>query len=331
MRALAILVGLVVCVVAGYGAFTFARAVGPDDRSNEFGYGDSALAPPGGGNLLQSKNFALVVDALKRELGAEGGVDYLNVELTKASATGHKGGQQLSIQIDASGRSESNPVDSSSPSASVPVAKIDPAAVDKLVKAARKETGSPVESLTLSGNREWRAEMLRGEPDSFIANLDGGGLHISGEPNPVPQGANEDSLFRHKNLEDVLEAASKEGNRVRDLSVWPERVSITLASGSREIVLNYGYDAQLTSRDVRAQTGAGYPPVGLEAINIRAIERMAAHKEVKGLENVQYVLLSPAGQFGEKPMLSMYLPEGFDPAYVVADLQGHGLTWPGRN
>src|SRR4051794_9279839 len=103
MRALAIFVGLLVTVVSAYGAFTVARAVGPDDRSNEFGFGDSALAPPGGGNLMQSKNFALVVDALKRELGSEGGVDYLNVELTKASATGHKGEQQLSIQIDASG------------------------------------------------------------------------------------------------------------------------------------------------------------------------------------------------------------------------------------
>ena len=102
------------------------------------------------------------------------------------------------------------------------------------------------------------------------------------------------------------------------------------SSGNREVVLDYGYDAQLTNRDVRAHTGAPTKTVALEAINIRAIERMARHKEVGGLENARYVLLNPADVFSDKPTLSMYLPEGSDPAYVVADLQGHGLTWPGR-
>ena len=56
---------------------------------------------------------------------------------------------------------------------------------------------------------------------------------------------------------------------------------------------------------------------------------MARHREgVKGLKNARYVLMQPAGVFGDKPMLLLYLPEGSDPPYVVADLKGRGLTWP---
>jgi hypothetical protein len=331
MRALAILIGLIASVGAGYGSFLAARAVGPENRTNEFGFGDAALAPPGGGNLFQSKNFALVVDALKRELGPEGGVDYLNVELTKASATGRNGDQKLSIQIDASGRSKSSPIESPSISATVPVAKIDPAAIDNLVQAARAETGSPVESLALSGNREWRVEMVRGEPDSFIANLDGGGLRISGEPNPVPQGAGEDSLLRAENLQRVIAAVAAEGaESVIEFTVWPERVSAGYIKGRRAVGLQYGYDAQLYSRNVSAITGAPDKPVSVRAIKPEAIARMAKHPRVKGLKNVMYVILQGPDVFSEKPTLLMYLPEGSNPPYIVGDLDGRHITWPGK-
>jgi hypothetical protein len=332
MRALAILVGLIATIGAGYVSYLGARAVGPDDRSNEFGFGDAALSPAGGGNLMQSKNFALVVKALERELGLEGGVEYLNVELAQATATGHKGERRLSIQIDASGRSRTSEIDSESLSASLPVSRIDPAAVDKAVKAAREETGSPVESLSLQGGqREWRLEMLRGEPDSFIANLDGGGLRISGEPNPEPQGAGEDSMFRAENLQKVLESARAEGaESLHDLSIWPERVSVQFKKGGRQVSLQYGYGAQLTSRDVSALSGAPVKAVGLNSIQPDAIERMAKHPRVKGLKNVMYVLLQPPGVFTDHAMLSMYLPEGSNPAYIVADLDGRHITWPGK-
>jgi hypothetical protein len=330
MRAFAILIGLIASLAGAYAGFVAIRAVGPEDRSNDFGFGDAALAPPGGGTLLQSKNFKLVVDALERELGPDGAVQNVNVEVVGANATARKGDRLISVRIDASGRSQSTDAGEATPAAAIPVAKIDPDAVDKVIRAARKETGEPVESLALQGGtREWTAHMVRGEPDAFIANLDGGGLRLSGEPNPVPQGAGRDSMFRAKNLQAVLDAARKEGDKVLDLSVWPERVSISLAAGGREVSLDYGYDAQLTSRDVRARSG-GDATIKLSSIHPDAIARMARHPRVKGLQRVQYVLLNQAGVFASKPTLSMFLPQGSDPAYVVADLRGRGVTWPGR-
>ena len=52
---------------------------------------------------------------------------------------------------------------------------------------------------------------------------------------------------------------------------------------------------------------------------------------VKDLGDVQYVLISMPSSPGEgKPSLSMYFTEGHDPSYVIADLHGRKLTWPGR-
>jgi len=56
--------------------------------------------------------------------------------------------------------------------------------------------------------------------------------------------------------------------------------------------------------------------------------RRSAHS--KGLRDVQYVLLNLTPIPGMKPGLSMYLAPGSDPPYVLADLHGRGLTWPGR-
>jgi hypothetical protein len=165
--------------------------------------------------------------------------------------------------------------------------------------------------------------MRSGEPDAYVANLDGSGVRLPGEPNPEPIGASPDSLLRAKNLERVLAAARKEGTKVLALDVRPDRVSVELDAGGRTLSLAYGYDAQLTSRDIRPTTGVPVKPINLRNIDPRAIERMA--RRFKGLANVQYALLQldPRGW-------SLYLAPGSDPPYVVANLQGRRLTWPGR-
>src|SRR3954462_1211969 len=149
MRALAVLVGLVATLVGSYGGYALARAAGPENRAGEFGFGDAALAPAGGGTLLQSKNFPVVVKALKKELGSEGGVSYLDLKLTEASANGKRAdGREVNVQIDASGRSRATVTSDSGAerlTATLPVSRLDPAAIDKMTKAARKETGVPVE------------------------------------------------------------------------------------------------------------------------------------------------------------------------------------------
>jgi len=331
VRAIIVFFALIATVAGAYGGFLLMREVGPADLSNTYGYGGTADAPEGGGSLLQSRNFVRVKEALERELGPDARIQHLNVGPLDADATAMVGDRMVRVEVDLAGRSQQRDVGEASPGAGISPGKLDPDALDKINKAARKENDSSVESLTLQGSsREWSVEMLRGEPDSFIANLDGGGLRLSGEENPEPVGAGPDSMFRAKNLQRVLDAAAKEGTRVIDVSIWPERVSISLEKGGRQVRLDYGYEAQLTNRDVQALSGGQRGTVALSRIDAGAITRMARHREVKGLKNARYVLMQPAGVFGDKPMLLLYLPEGSDPPYVVADLKGRGLTWPGR-
>jgi hypothetical protein len=337
MRFIALLVGLAAALAGSYGAFSAMQAVGPEKRTNEFGFGDGATVSPGGGDLLQSKNFALVKAALERELGPDGRISYLRVERTQASATGKADDIQRNIQIDASGRSRSLAGEKADLAAWMPVSKLDAGAIDTIVREATREAGAPVEYLSFQSNsRTWSVDMDGGEPDSFIANLDGGGLRLSGEPNPVGIGAEPDSLLRTENLEKVIAAAREEapaGARLTDFDFRPERVSFTLQTGGRTLSLDYGYDAQLTHRDISARSGAPTGSITWEQIEPEAVERMArtANKVLKQkLADVQYVLLETSFLGGDKPSLLMYFRAGSDPPYAVADLHGRHFTWPGR-
>jgi len=326
MRALTVFFALLATLAGAYAGFYVMRELGPDDLTGEYGRGDAVIS----GNLMQSENFVRVVEALERELGSDGRLQSLNVELLEADATATVGDRMVRVEIDAGGRSQQRDIGDATPAGTLPVSKLDPRAVDRITKAAMKETGSPVESLALyGGNRQWTANMLRGEPDSFIANLNGKGLRLSGEENPEPAGAESDSLFRAKNLQLVLDAVAKEGTRVLDLTVWPERASVKVEKDGRAVSLNFGYDAELTSRDVSSLSGPS-DTIPLKRIDAKALERMAKSKYVKGLKNAKYAILRPQGVFEDAPQWLLYLPEGNDPPYVTASLKGRGLSWPGR-
>jgi hypothetical protein len=324
MRALAVFFGLIATLAGAYGGFALMRELGPDNLTGQYGRGDAAIS----GNLMQSENFARVKEALERELGPDGRISHLNVELLEATGTGVVGDRRVSIRIDAAGNSEKHEFGDALPTGTIPVSKIDVAALDRITKAAREETGEPVKNVTLyGGNRQWTVYMLRGEPDSFIANLNGKGLRLSGEENPDPLGGAPDSMLRAKNLQKVLDAAAEEGSRIVDLTVWPERASVVVEANGREVSLDFGFDAELTSRDVRS--GSGRESVAISRIDARAIERMAKSKYVKGLKNAMYAIFRSA-PIENTPEWLLYLPEGSDPPYVTADVKGRGLSWPGR-
>ena len=213
MRFLAVLLGVAAAFAGSLLAFSAIQAVGPKDRTGEFGFGDAANRVPGGGSLMQTRNFPLVVKALQRELGAGGAIESLDLQPLEASASGRSGGVRKLVYIDASGRSRSQDGGEATPAARSRSSRLDAAAIDKLVSGARKQASAPVERMTLAGGpREWTVHMTGGEPDTLIANLDGGGLRLQGEPNPEPVGAAPDSLLRAKNLSRVLDAAAKEGS-----------------------------------------------------------------------------------------------------------------------
>jgi hypothetical protein len=328
MRALAVFFGLIATLAGAYGGFWVMRELGPDDLTGQYGRGDAAAID---GNLMQSKNFALVIDALERELGADGRIQSLNVSLLEADATARVENRLVRVEIDAAGRSQQRDIGDAEPSGTFPVSKLDPKALDRITRAARKETGEPVEKLSLYGHdRQWQVSMLRGEPDTFVANLNGRGLRLSGEENPEPGGAQPDSLMRAKNLQKVLDAAAKEGNRLLDLTLWPERASVAVKKGGRAVTLNFGFDAELMGRDVSARNGAQTESIALSRVDPRAVERMAKSKYVKGgLKNAMYAILRPQPIEGT-PQWLLYMPEGSDPPYVTANLKGRGISWPGR-
>ncbi|MDA0168943.1 hypothetical protein OJ998_07590 [Solirubrobacter taibaiensis] len=327
MRALTVFFALLATLAGAYAGFYVMRELGPDDLTGQYGRGAATID----GNLMQSKNFVRVVEALERELGPDGRIQNLNVELLQADVTAVEGGRLVRVEIDAAGRSQKRDVGDSTPSGTMPVSKLDPKALDRITKAARKETGEPVEKLSLYGSsRQWNVDMLRGEPDSFIANLNGKGLRLSGEENPEPGGAEPDSLMRAKNFQKVLDAIGKEGNRVLDITLWPERASVVVEKDGRAVNLQFGFDAELTNRDVAALNGAQTESIPLKSIDPKALERMAKSKYVKGLKNAMYAILRPAGVFEDAPQWLLYLPEGNDPTYVTASIKGRGLSWPGR-
>ena len=335
MRFLSVLLGVAAAFAGSLLAFNVIRSVGPKDRTHDYGVVDAATRVPGGGSLIESRHFGLVVAALRRELGPDGAVESLDLQPLSATASGRSGGVRKLIYIDASGRSRAQDGGELTPAAAVPVARLDAAAIDKLVTGARKQASGPIENLTLAGGqREWTVHMTGGEPDTLVANLDGGGIRLPGEPNPEPVGAAPDSMLRAANLSRVLSAAAKEGSQVTGLDVRPDRVSVTLDTGGRTLELDYGYDAQLTSRDLRAKTGAPEKAIPLADIDPGAIERMARSAQrlvhSPGLGEVQYVLLDTDGTLRERPELLLYRAPGVQPSYVVADLHGRGLTWPGR-
>jgi hypothetical protein len=337
MRFIAMLVGAIAALGGSYGAFTAIRAVGPEDQSDNFGYGDAATVSPGGGDLFQSRNFARVLTALRRELGEGGAVQNLTLKRGEANVIATVAGQMVFVDVDASGRSRRRAGETAVPAGRVPVSRLDAGAIDKLVRESQRQSRVLVEGLTLAGGtREWTVDMDGGEPDSYIANLDGGGLRISGEPNPEPIGASPDSMLRTANLERAVAAARKEApdGVLTSADIRPDRISFELDTGGRELVLNYGYGAQLTSRNLRAKTGVDSGGLRWKDLDPGAPERMLRSARrllhVKGLQDVQYVLLNLPTAPGEKPGLSMYFSQGHDPGYGVADLHGRKFTWPGR-
>jgi hypothetical protein len=325
MRALAVFFGLIATVAGAYGGFLLMREVGPANLTNEFGRGDAVIE----GNLMQTRNFTRVMEALERELGPGGRIEHLSVELLEVSANARVGDRLVRVEVDAAGRSVKRDTGDATPAGSVPVSKLDPQALDRITRAAREETGSPVERLMLQGGgRQWSVDMLRGEPDSFVANLDGRGLRLPGEENPVPLGASPDSLLRAKNLQLVLDAVAEESSRVLDLTVWPERASAVVEAGGREINLSFGYEAELQNRGVRA-LNSSRDAIPLARIDARAVERMARHRQAKGLKRAQYAILRTA-PIENTPEWLLYLPQGANPPYLTANLKGRGVSWPGR-
>jgi hypothetical protein len=291
--------------------------------TNEYGFGDAATVPPRGGTLFESRNLAPVVAALRGALGPEALLQSLTVQPDSALAIARAGDRLVYVDVDASARTRVRDGGRADPAGLIPLARIDASVVDEIVAAAERETGAPVEDLSIQDSWEWSVHMEHGEPDRYVANFDGSGLRLPGEPNPEPVGAAPHSLLRADNLGRVLESARDEagpGARIADMDIRPDDVSFTLElPNGRILALDYGFGAVLTRRDLVPTRGADTGSVAFEDVEADLVERVARDAG-KELADVQYVLLQLS--FDAPPALSLYLPEGSDPPYVQAPLRG---------
>ena len=98
------LVATLAAIAGSYVGFKAMQAIGPENRADEFGYGEAALRPPGGGTLLRSTNLARVVTALERELGRDGALESLVVKPSEVNAIAQRRGTLRYVDVDASGR-----------------------------------------------------------------------------------------------------------------------------------------------------------------------------------------------------------------------------------
>ena len=109
-----------------------------------------------------------------------------------------------------------------------------------------------------------------------------------------------------------------------------DEAGVQLKSGeTRQVQLSYGYDAQLTGREIVA-LGESLPSIKLSQLDPKAVERIAKSRKVKNLGNIQYVLLRPQSVFTDKLGLATYLAKDMDPTYITSDLHGRHITWPGK-
>ncbi|WP_320669709.1 hypothetical protein [Patulibacter defluvii] len=237
---------------------------------------------------------------------------------------------------------------------------VDQAAPARLIAAARRGIGprsaATVNYVVLSGGREegdppeWSV-YLEGTPsnESFWRG-DAHGQHVlrpgDGTPAPPegqdgpgvrPFGLNETSLIRARNLRRALAAVRPllgSGARVTDVSVWPERVSVT--SRRRWVERRFTVDAAFgVERNGSSETN---PRGGIDLGSVdvaapeRALDRLARRTRSDISGRINYLILDPPdGSFpGERTVWRIYL-QGGNPAtrYWSATRDGRRIGRPG--
>src|SRR5688572_6677953 len=151
MRAASILVVLLAALAGSFGAYEAIRAVGPADQTNVYGFGDEATVPPGGGTLFESRNLVPVVAAVRDTLGPEALLQTLIVRPDSATAIARVGDRVIHVDIDAAARTRTRDSGLAQPARLVPLSRIDASVVDGIIAAAERETGAPVEDLSVQG------------------------------------------------------------------------------------------------------------------------------------------------------------------------------------
>ena len=238
------------------------------------------------------------------ELGPEARLMSLDVKWTEANAIAVQGDHSVYVDIDASGRSQSRINDDAASLAARDAAQPHRRRRDRPPGRERRRSRTARRSRRSSSRAPARAsgtiDMVRGEPDRLIANLDGSGVRLSGEPNPEPVGAapglaaaqgqpregarrgqegragrDEDRRLRHPPRPRVVHVGPGQP---------PARARLRLRRAARP------------SRDISAKTGAPEQgSVTFDQIDTKALDRMAALEAGQGPRQRAVRAAQPAG------------------------------------
>ena len=172
------MLGLLVGAAAGLGAYALQHAVGPAGPLDAISVRGETV--PSAGNLFEGPGLRRAFDGLTRELGATGGVAFLNVLDHSASAGGvTSGGRRVLLEVDAAAvvhRSTKAP--SGLAGATVRLTDLRPEAVARIAREVVRQSHKTLVGISLSaGTRNWIAVVKEPGLHPFVANLDGTGVH----------------------------------------------------------------------------------------------------------------------------------------------------------
>ena len=281
MRALAVLVGLIATVAGALRRLhVIARASAPRTAP-----ASSATATP---HPARRRHPAAVqelrrssMEALERELGADGGVQLAQRRADRGERHRRvEGRPMVCVQIDASGRSQSTRTTATAtPSRAIPVGQASTrrrstrSSRPRARRPARRSRACRSTAATASGgSRCCAASPTRSSPTSTAA-----ACASRASRTPSRSARSPDSLLRAEEPpEGARRGRARRATSVLDIDVWPERVvGHARERASRDVSLSYGYDAQLTGRDMPRPAARPAESVALESIDPKAIERMA--------------------------------------------------------
>ena len=330
VRALAALVGIVAAFAGSYLAFGFIQSVGPDDRSDEFGYGEAATRPPG----------RRLADRVRQLRAGRDGARARARRRRRAAVTERRavrGQRDRPARRRSCATSKSTPPAARAPAtAATPTrprwsrspASTRPRSTASWPRPARRSSASRSRATPASGTSTCAAaSRTRTSPTSTAAAC---GSRASRTPSPV--GAGPDSLLRAKNLERVAGRGAQGGHgRARRSTSGPTASRSSSTSGGRTLALDYGYDAQLTvARHPRDHRRAGDTGRSRRRSTRRRSSGWRAHPPRRRFQGPRGRPVRAAPATIRAGWSCSTSPQGSDPPYVVANLRGRGLTWPGR-
>ena len=229
-RVLALLIPLLAAAAGGYASYTVVGSVAPDidDVSSNSSAPASLQIVDGDAkdSLLRRENLQKVLDAMRKEFGAEGQLSSFrlapsNVNLTVAK----RGGGSESVIYDRDAKIDRrNPLPISSPS-TFPILKLRAKIPERIMRAVKEKSGAGLGKVDymvafeapIASRLEWSVFLKDASPNHYIAGADGTGVRAPGEvTTPVPTQTRVITGEKAREINDCIQKAGADAARIQD-------------------------------------------------------------------------------------------------------------------